>query len=146
MATISMYDNKCILSEDDQLVFDNLKKIGQRYNKGKPRYDLIPPDALAAVVDVFTFGASKYNDRNWELGMPWMAVVASLKRHLSAWEHGELSDSESGLLHTAHLAWNALALLTYELRNIGTDDRPRFWEAKLLNCDVKLTDQGELNV
>lgn len=113
-----------LLSEGDQEVLDNLKKIGLRYNKGKKRYDLVPPDGLDSIVDVFTFGAAKYSDRNWELGMSWMDVVASLKRHLAAWEHGYSVDSESGLLHTAHLAWNALALLTYELRGIGTDDRP----------------------
>lgn len=112
------------LSTDDQIALDNLKKIGLRYNKGKKRYDLLAPDAIDAVVDVFTFGANKYADRNWELGMSWMDVVASLKRHLAAFEFGVRSDDESHLLHTAHLAWNALALLTYELRGIGTDDRP----------------------
>ena len=97
---------------------------GLRYNADKLRYDLVPPDAMEALVRVFTFGAKKYAPRNWEKGMPWMECDASLRRHLAAWEMGERLDPESGELHLAHVAWNALALLTFELRGIGEDDRP----------------------
>ncbi|NIN67628.1 MAG: hypothetical protein GTO63_23585, partial [Anaerolineae bacterium] len=40
-------------------------------------------------------------------------------------EMGAQHDTESNLLHSAHVAWNALALLTYELRDIGQDDRSK---------------------
>lgn len=97
---------------------------GLRYNADKLRYDLVPPDAMEALVRVFTFGAQKYAPRNWEKGMPWMECDASLRRHLAAWEMGERLDPESGEPHLAHAVWNALALLTFELRGIGEDDRP----------------------
>lgn len=97
---------------------------GLRYNADKLRYDLVPPDAMEALVRVFTFGAKKYAPRNWEKGMPWMECDASLRRHLAAWEMGEHLDPESGEPHLAHAVWNALALLTFELRDIGEDDRP----------------------
>lgn len=111
---------------------------GLRFNEGKLRYDLLPPDAIEEVVKVFTMGAKKYTDRNWELGMPWMTIVASLKRHMAAWELGELKDTESGLLHTAHLAWNALALLTYELRCIGEDNRPKLHKAHPQQIEMEI--------
>lgn len=97
---------------------------GLRYNKGKPRYDLLPPDGIHELVKVFTYGAEKYAPRNWEKGMPWMEVLACLKRHIAAWEMGEKDDKESNLPHLAMATWNALALLTYEIRKAGTDDRP----------------------
>ncbi len=35
----------------------------------------------------------------------------------------EKIDPESGLMHTAHLACNALFLLSYQLLGLGEDDR-----------------------
>lgn len=96
---------------------------GLRYNGGKTRYDLIPFDGLEALADVYTRGAEKYAERNWEKGMGWMVMFASLMRHTAKWCMGEDYDKESGQLHMAHVAWNALGLVTYQLRNIGTDDR-----------------------
>ena len=95
-----------------------------RYDEGKLRYDLVPEDALAEYVRVLTFGASKYAPRNWELGMDWCKCYAAMRRHQVAWMSGENIDPESGIDHMAHVAWNALALVAYRLRNKGTDDRP----------------------
>ena len=35
---------------------------------------------------------------------------------------GQRIDEESGLSHLAHIAWNALALLEFEVEKIGEDD------------------------
>ena len=86
---------------------------GLRFNVGKNRLDLIPAWALDRVGEVFTQGSLKYEDNNWKKGMPWTSVIASLKRHLSAWEQGKDFDEEDGLYHMAHLATNALFLLEY---------------------------------
>ena len=96
-----------------------------RYNDGKLRYDLLPADALQELVAVFTKGAEKYEPRNWEKGFHWMSCFASLMRHSWAWARGEDRDPESGQLHMAHVAWNAMALLTFALRQTGIDDRVR---------------------
>ena len=74
---------------------------------------------------VFTQGAEKYEARNWERGMHWMKCFASLTRHTWAWARGQSRDPETGRLHMAHVAWNAMALASYEMRKIGTDDRPK---------------------
>lgn len=98
------------------------KEPGLRFDAGKRRWDLVPGE-IEQVVDVYTFGARKYADRNWEAGMSWGRVFGSLLRHAWAFWRRETYDRESGLHHMAHCAWNAIALLTYSSRGVGTDDR-----------------------
>lgn len=102
---------------------------GLRYNKGKNKLDLIPPEWSWALGLVLTTGAEKYAPRNWELGMPYSDVLGPLERHLQKWKAGErydVTDADgtpgTGCHHLAVVAWNALALMTYDLREIGDDD------------------------
>lgn len=101
---------------------------GVKYDGSKNRLDLLPFDALEEVGKVYTLGAAKYTDRNWEQGIAYMRVVGALLRHLFAWVRGEKNDPENGQPHLASVAWNALALLTYELRGMNGsefDNRPK---------------------
>lgn len=100
------------------------KGSGERKNANKPRHDLLHPVATAGIVDVLTFGSQKYAERNWELGMDWSKVIASLKRHLAAIENGEDYDPESGLLHIDHVQCNAHFLSAYYKIYPQGDDRP----------------------
>jgi 5'(3')-deoxyribonucleotidase len=97
---------------------------GLRHNEGKTRYDLLPAFAQDQFAKVLTKGAEKYAARNWELGMKWSKVLASLKRHLAAIERGEDYDNESGLLHSAHVMTNAAFLTEYYKIYPQGDDRP----------------------
>ena len=99
---------------------------GLRYNAGKQRYDLLPQHAISGMVDVLTYGAQKYEPRNWEKGMAWSNVTASLKRHLAAFEMGEDYDQETGLLHTSHIMCNAAFLSEYYSIYPQGDDRSVF--------------------
>lgn len=101
----------------------NSPAYGLRYNKGKRRFDLIPPDSLALLADLLTVGAEKYAERNWEIGMPYKDAMGSLERHYQAWKSGEDRDPESGMSHMVHVFCNAMFLATWELRGVGTDDR-----------------------
>jgi hypothetical protein len=56
--------------------------------------------------------------------MAYSRCYASLLRHLQAFWMGIDLDEESGLYHTAHVVWNAMALLQYQLMRTGEDDRP----------------------
>ena len=94
---------------------------------GKDPWDLLPYDAVGAVLDVVHFGANKYGSRNWESGMTWSRVFAAIMRHLIAWFRGEDSDRESGMPHLAHAACGILFLIAYAHRGVGTDDRPAGW-------------------
>ncbi len=98
--------------------------LGIRLDDGKPRMDLLPGDALLSVADVFTEGAKKYSDRNWEKGMAWHKLFSPIERHLWKWWQGEETDEESGQHHLAHAACDCLMLLASVMRGIGEDDRP----------------------
>lgn len=99
------------------------KEQGLRYSEGKIRYDLIPPEAKLFLARVLTQGAQKYPERNWEKGMRWGECLRALQNHLTKWEMGMMYDQESGEPHLAHVMWNAMALLVYEQRGLGNDDR-----------------------
>jgi len=89
---------------------------------------LIPFVALRALGDVYAYGERKYASWNWAKGMKWSRVSDAMLRHYERFSMGEERDEESGLLHTAHMAWNAITLLTYEMLNLGEDDR---WTEKV---------------
>lgn len=89
------------------------KGDGLRYNTGKIRTDLIPAFATKQIAHVFTEGAKKYAPRNWEKGMPWSEVLQSLERHTLRFKEGEDIDPETGLLHVAQIAANAMFLTEY---------------------------------
>lgn len=113
------------------------KEEGLRYNDGKARYDLLEPYAIEQLVKVFTQGSLKYKPRNWELGMSWSSVLASLKRHIAAFEKGEDFDKESGNYHMAHAAWNALALVSYYKLAPTMDDRQHsYLNTKKIGLDI----------
>ena len=100
----------------------------------KIRLELAPPELLFAVGAVLTFGAKKYADRNWELGMSWGRVFGALMRHLWAWWGGKGPttksfifgdlDLETGMSHLWHAGCCITFLIAYEERGVGTDDRP----------------------
>lgn len=97
---------------------------GRKDDQGKNRLELIPPELIESVGRVLTFGATKYDDRNWEKGMKWSRVFGAVLRHLWAWWRGEQYDPESGFSHLWHAAACITFLITYEQRQIGEDDRP----------------------
>lgn len=100
----------------------------KRHDAGKPRVELMPPDALLELGEVYRIGAEKYAEDNWAKGMHWRRVVGSMMRHTLKWCAGEDTDSESGLHHMAHVAWGALTLIAYSKRKVGVDDRMRQFE------------------
>jgi len=97
---------------------------GLKFDQGKPRTDLLPPDALLVVADILGYGAGKYGDRNWEKGIPngQARLVGAILRHLLAHMGGSPVDEESGRLHLAHVATVSLMLLSCSLRGLGEPD------------------------
>lgn len=111
---------------------------GKRFDQGKSRMSLVPFVAIRAIGDVYAYGEKKYAAWNWAKGMKWSRVSDSMLRHYERFQMGEERDEESGLLHTAHLAWNAITLLSYELLGLGEDDR---WKerADYVPADLRAT-------
>lgn len=96
---------------------------GLRYDADKLRLDLLPVEWPLELTRVLTVGSYKYQDRNWELGMHWSKCIGALQRHLMRWQAGNMVDAETGCHELAMVAWNALALMSYQLRGLGVDDR-----------------------
>lgn len=83
----------------------------------------LDPLALMEVGKVAGFGAGKYSRFNFAKGYAWSLSYDALQRHLHQWWAGQDCDDESELSHLGHAAWHCLALLTFVLRERGTDDR-----------------------
>ena len=94
-----------------------------RYNQGKNRLDLIPPEFIEEVGKVFTFGATKYEDNNWKKGLKFSNIIASLERHLLEIKKGNDYDDESNLLHAAHIGCNTAFLIWNYQNRKDMDDR-----------------------
>ena len=94
-----------------------------RYDLGKLKWQLLPDDAIEKIVEVYMHGDSKYAPENWRNGMSWKRMIGSLKRHTKAVTTGEDIDFDSGCLHLAQIAWNAISLIWYQLEGVGVDDR-----------------------
>jgi len=103
---------------------------GTKHDSGKLRWDLLPWDAAEEVVKILTFGAKKYDDRNWEKGISYSRLFAALQRHLTAWFQYRIErDTESGLHHLAHAACCLMFLLALSIRQRNDlDDRPEISE------------------
>lgn len=118
-------NNECEYNQEYELESKlKLPKEALRYNKGKLPMHLVPADAISALASVLEYGASKYAERNWELGAKYSVPYSSLMRHLLAWWGGEDRDGESGLPHTHHILMNAAMLVRYAEEFKESDDRP----------------------
>lgn len=88
------------------------QKYGQKHDHAKPRFSLIPHDALWQVVAVLEFGAGKYGAGNWRgVTNAHERYFNAAHRHLNAWWQGENVDDESGLPHLAHAVCCLLFLM-----------------------------------
>ena len=108
----------------DSTPSDLLATEGVKFDNGKVRLELLPPELLFAIGTILTFGAIKYTDRNWELGMKWSRVFGAMMRHMWAWWRGENKDPETGYSHLWHAGACLAFLIAYEEREKGEDDRP----------------------
>lgn len=106
---------------------------GRKDDDKKARLDLIPPEVVMALGEILTFGAKKYDPRNWEKGMRWGRCYAAALRHMVYWWAGKgpttrsflfgSLDEETGRSHLWHALCCIAFLVTYEERGVGEDDR-----------------------
>ena len=98
---------------------------GRKNDEGKARFDLLPVKPLFKVAEVYTIGAAKYDDRNWEKGILWGRIFAAMQRHAWNWHRREQLDPEDGQHHLASVVWCALTLMEFEETHPELDDRPK---------------------
>lgn len=90
---------------------------GCKLDAGKVRMGLVLSgfaNALIEVGKVGTHGAEKYSEEGWKsVSDPVKRYTDAMFRHFLDEMKGEKIDPNSGLLHAAHAAWNALARLEF---------------------------------
>ena len=101
--------------------FDSVKDSGKEQSfgtgavrdiqEGKGRFDLLPPYALLRVAKHFENGANRYQERNWEKGIPCSRYLDSAFRHMIKIMMG-LEDED----HEGACAWNLLCLMETKMR------------------------------
>ena len=99
---------------------DRESKVTEKRQLDLSFSDMFPPECMAAIMEVFDEGAKKYSRDNWRTA-PYFKrdnIVKSLFRHQQAIADGQLYDSESGKLHSAHIAVNAIFQLYYDLKGL----------------------------
>jgi len=100
------------ISTADGVVEEVPEEHAKRYNKGKPRLGLIPPQIIEGLGYVLAFGAEKYDENNWKKGLTDEECLSSCLRHIMHFQKGENYDKESNIHHLAHAACN-LAFMLY---------------------------------
>lgn len=98
-------------------VFETGAVREERDHKG--RYDLISPIALKRLAEICEKGALKYEERNWEKGMPISRILDSAMRHINQYREG-LKDED----HLAHAFWNLHAALHFDELRKDLNDLP----------------------
>ena len=82
----------------------------------KPMWELLPLLTIEEVVKVYTAGAKKYAPNNWmRLENGYERYKAALFRHICEFERGNWRDADTGCIHLAQVAWNAIAMLHIEM-------------------------------
>jgi hypothetical protein len=87
--------------------------------EGKGRCDLLPACALLRLAKHYEAGAKKYDDRNWEKGMPVSVMVDSGMRHLLKYLDGQNDED-----HLGAAAWNILGAMWMEEKRPDMQDLP----------------------
>ena len=75
----------------------------------KGRFDLLPACAIARLAKHYQAGALKYNEHNWEKGMPIHMFIDSGLRHIFQYLDGDKTED-----HLAAAAWNILGAMWTE--------------------------------
>lgn len=102
-----------------------------------PLQHILAMPGLDQIALVGEYGFKKYGDRwNYRKGMPWSKLLGSCSRHLAAFIRGENLDSESQLPHLAHLAYDCLMLLEYQMETKYAPNDDRYKVEKTKKKDV----------
>ena len=78
----------------------------------KVMMELLPWKELEEIAKVYTAGAKKYGPNKWQnLPDGYQRYKGAMLRHLTEVEKGNDVDPDTGCLHAAQVAWNAIAML-----------------------------------
>ena len=87
--------------------------------EGKGRCDLLPACAILRLSKHYENGAKKYEDRNWERGIPISVMIDSGMRHLLKYMDGQTDED-----HLVAAAWNIMGAMWMEEKRPELQDIP----------------------
>ena len=93
------------------------KSGASRNDIGKIRLDLIPPEALFELGEVFGEGAIRHGDENWKKGMPNSVVINHMMRHLLLYMKGDRDEP-----HMGKVMFGCCVLIWNDANNVNLED------------------------
>lgn len=104
---------------------DKLNTGAHKHLDGKKKLHLAPPEMIEAWTEAAEIGQWKgYGEKDWEKGIPFSVIEASIVRHLHALRKRDPINTEINnkgetrdIHHAFQLLWNVAALATFILRN-----------------------------
>lgn len=118
----AMKTMKDIYYKENEMIKDSSsdKSIKNDIQDDKLRWDLLPLEEIEDIVRVYHSGAKKYGPNRWQnLEDGFQRYKAAALRHLLEYEKGERVDADTGCLHLAQFAWNAIAMLYLDKHGKG---------------------------
>lgn len=129
--TLCQYGKECDSYYSLFEPIEEKKEQGLKFDSQKVRMELLPLKAVYEVAKVMTYGAEKYAADNWKLLDDFdRRYKGALLRHMVDEECQGDFDEESGLLHLAHEACNALFRLHKKIEDLaeqGIDVHKRWY-------------------
>lgn len=118
ISTVSKADmNK---ARDKKTVKPETESVKNDFKDDKLRWDLLPMEEIEDIVRVYHAGAKKYGPNRWQdLDNGFERYRAAMARHLMEYLKGERVDADTGCLHLAQVAWNAITMLWYDKHGKG---------------------------
>lgn len=106
-------DNRSVIYK---LVGKQAESVKNDFLDDKVRMDLLPWPELEEIAKVFTAGAKKYGPNRWKnLPGGYQRYKGALLRHLTEVEKGNATDTDTGCLHIAQVAVNAIFMLHFKM-------------------------------
>lgn len=95
----------------------HIESVKNDRKDGKVRMELLPWPELEQIAKVYTAGAEKYGPHTWEnLPDGYERYKGAMLRHLTEVEKGNAIDEDTGCFHAAQVAWNAIAMLHFKMK------------------------------
>jgi hypothetical protein len=91
------------------------------------RFDLMSPVGLYRLARHYANGAKKYGDHNWEKGVDYSGCINAIFRHTIKFMLGSKDED-----HLAAIAWNAFALMEYEVACPELNDLEHLHQEEIL--------------
>lgn len=94
--------------------------IPPKFTKGKPKFELIFPEAMLELAKIRTSGAEVHGPYSWHK-INMLDLIGACHRHLNKIERGMKIDDNSTFYHAAHLMCQAMFIFQNHFESMSFD-------------------------